>query len=82
MAECDCLAGCPFFHDRMTNMPALSGMMKKRYCLDDFMACARHQVKEALGKEIVPSNMFPSQFERARQMIGAARTSSAPQNPV
>ncbi|HUX52500.1 MAG TPA: hypothetical protein VMW73_17055 [Spirochaetia bacterium] len=82
MAECDCLAGCPFFHDKMTNMPALSGMMKKRYCLDDFMACARHQVKEELGKQTVPSDMYPSQFARARQMILAARPASAPQSPV
>ena len=69
MAECDCLAGCPFFHDRMANMPALSGIMKKRYCLDDYMSCARHTVKEALGKEKVPSTLFPSQHASARELI-------------
>jgi len=80
MADCDCLPGCPFFHDRMTNMPALSGMMKKRYCLDDFMACARHQVKEALGKEKVPSTLYPSQSEMAQKVISAVRSSSTPQS--
>ncbi|WP_455382847.1 hypothetical protein [Salinispira pacifica] len=74
MAECDCLPGCPFFHDRMQNMPALSGIMKKRYCLDDFMSCARHQVKEALGKEKVPGDLFPSQHERARTVIASGAT--------
>jgi len=64
MTECDCLGGCPFFHDKMANMPALAGMMKKHYCLGDFMVCARHQVKEKLGKEHVPANLFPNQAAR------------------
>jgi hypothetical protein len=50
-------------------MPALAGIMKKRYCLGDFSVCARHQVKEALGKENVPGDLFPNQFDRARMTI-------------
>ena len=69
MAECDCLSGCPFFHDKMANMPALSSIMKKRYCLDDYMSCARHKVKEALGKDRVPGDMFPSHHEKAARLI-------------
>ena len=69
MADCDCLPGCPFFNDRMENMPKIAGMMKKGYCQGDFMNCARHMVKEALGKEKVPSNLFPNQIEKAKALI-------------
>ncbi len=69
MADCDCLAGCPFFNDRMENMPTIAGLLKKEYCQKDFMNCARHLVKEALGKDKVPSNLFPNQSDRARILI-------------
>ena len=71
MADCDCLPGCPFFHDRMANMPALANIMKKKYCQGDFMACARHLVKEAMGKENVPGNLFPNQQDIANGLIAA-----------
>jgi hypothetical protein len=32
MAECECMGGCPFFSDKMANMPAMAAGFKKRYC--------------------------------------------------
>ncbi|WP_319475677.1 hypothetical protein [Marispirochaeta aestuarii] len=69
MAECECLPRCPFFNDKMQNMPSLASMMKKRYCLGDSSECARHIVFLALGSEKVPSDLFPSQVDRARQIV-------------
>jgi hypothetical protein len=69
MAECDCLAGCPFFNDKMKDMDSMSSLYKTRYCTGDFMKCARHVVKEALGKPAVPVDLYPNMHDRAAQII-------------
>jgi hypothetical protein len=69
VAECECLPKCPFFNDKMQNMPSLTSMMKKRYCLEDSSECARHIVFLVLGSEKVPADLYPSQAERAREIV-------------
>lgn len=69
MAECECLPGCPFFNDKMADVPATAQMMKKKYCLGDKTICARHMVFTALGKGTVPGNMFPNMREAAEKLI-------------
>lgn len=71
MAECECLPKCPFFHDKMSGMPDLASLMKKKYCLGDASGCARHIVFEAKGKGSVPANLFPNQVDKAKQIISA-----------
>ncbi len=78
MADCECLPKCPFFHDKMANMPAMASIMKKRYCLGDSTYCARHTVFKSLGREAVPMDLFPSQLERATQLIAASASSGTP----
>jgi hypothetical protein len=73
VSECDCLAGCPFFNDRMKDMEGSASLFKNRYCTGDFMKCARHQVKDALGKPAVPVDLYPNMQERAQQIIAAPR---------
>ncbi|MBN1242087.1 MAG: hypothetical protein JXA15_05190 [Spirochaetales bacterium] len=73
MADCECLPKCPFFHDRMENMPAMANLMKKRYCQGDATDCARHMIFLALGGDKVPPQLYPSQVERAREIIAAAK---------
>lgn len=67
--DCDCLAGCPFFNDRMPIDSGMGKIYKEKYCLGKFMDCARHKVKEALGKEKVPTNLYPNMFQKAEQII-------------
>jgi hypothetical protein len=55
----------------MADMPAMSGMYKKRYCQGDFSNCARYMVFKAKGLEFVPKDMFPNQQERAQVIIAA-----------
>ena len=69
MPDCDCLPGCPFFNDKMAHMPNMSEMMKNRFCKGNFDSCARHTVKETLGKENVPLDLFPHQIEKAQAII-------------
>lgn len=69
MAECDCLQGCPFFNDRMAMRPGMAAVYKQRYCLGEYATCARHQVKQGLGKAAVPADLFPNMEERARVIL-------------
>ena len=69
MAECKLLKGCPFFNDKLKEMPALADQYKRKYCLGDHTGCARFIVFSKLGKSAVPPDLFPNQQPRARQII-------------
>ncbi len=69
MADCVCVPRCPFFNDRMGQMPATAELMKKRYCQGDQTQCARYMVFSKLGPEKVPSDLYPTQIERAQQVL-------------
>jgi len=73
MADCECLAGCLFFNDQMAEMPSMSNIIKERYCRGSSTHCARHMVFRTLGKAAVPTDLYPSQVERAEAQIAAAR---------
>ncbi len=69
MADCVCLPRCPFFNNRMADMPATAQLMKKRYCLGVQDSCARFMVFSKLGSEAVPLDLYPTQVERAREVL-------------
>ena len=69
MENCDCLPGCPFFNDKMADKSGMAAIYKRRYCKGDFMKCARHLVKEAIGKENVPVDLYPNMHDRAKEII-------------
>lgn len=70
MVNCESLPGCPFFNDKMANMPSMTALYKKNYCEGgDFEKCARYMVSKTLGKQAVPPDLFPNQTERARELI-------------
>ena len=69
MTECPSLQNCPFFNDKMANMPSTAEIIKKNNCKSDYTKCARYMVSKALGKEKVPSDLFPTQIENAKQLI-------------
>ena len=69
MQECELLAGCIFFNDKMSNMPSMADIYKERYCKKDNSGCARYMVFQALGKEKVPPDLFPNQREKAEEIL-------------
>ncbi len=69
MPECVCLARCPFFNDKMQDIPAMLLIYKEKYCLGDNEQCARHMVFQALGRERVPVDLYPNQQKRALKII-------------
>ena len=68
MAECERMSSCPFFSDKMANMPSVAEVMKRKYCLDDKSLCARYQA--ALAGLAVPSDLFPNDTKRLQQLLG------------
>ncbi|MDQ7830532.1 MAG: hypothetical protein RDU30_02260 [Desulfovibrionaceae bacterium] len=69
MADCEMIAKCIFFNDKMANMPAMAEMMKKKYCRGDNAKCARYLVCKKLGKEKVPADLSPAQTDRAQALL-------------
>jgi hypothetical protein len=69
MADCELLAGCIFFNDKMPTMPTMTAMFKKNFCKGDSSNCARYMVFKALGRPSVPPDMFPNMTDRARALI-------------
>ncbi len=65
--ECDRLKTCPFFSDRMANMPNVSEALKRIYCVGDKTQCARYQLASA-GVP-VPPDLFPQDTDRARDLL-------------
>ena len=72
MAACELTEGCIFFNNKMKGMPATAEIMKNKYCRDDFASCARHMVFQALGRPMVPADLFPQQTDRAQEIIRQA----------
>ena len=71
MADCELVVKCPFFNDKMKNMPAIAEQMKTKYCKGDNSYCARFMVFRALGREKVPANLVPNQIDRAEEIISS-----------
>ena len=72
MADCECLETCPFFNDKMANMPSMAEMLKSRYCKGDWASCARHRVFTVLGTDGVPGDLFPNQEADANKLLAAS----------
>ncbi|GFO54472.1 hypothetical protein GMSM_14790 [Geomonas sp. Red276] len=71
MADCEFLGNCIFFNDKMAAMPSTAGVIKMMYCNDNFVECARYVVRQQLGKEHVPSDLFPNHHDRAQLLVGS-----------
>jgi hypothetical protein len=69
MPDCELLPRCPFFHDKMKDMPAVAEALKKRLCRGDKTGCARYMVVAALGKGTAPEDLFPNHVDRAQKII-------------
>lgn len=69
MADCELLAGCIFFNDKMAKKPSTAELFKIRYCRGDCTKCARYMVFKALGRPKVPPDLYPNAVDRAEEII-------------
>nr|WP_321454167.1 hypothetical protein [uncultured Carboxylicivirga sp.] len=69
MPVCEKVERCPFFNEKMSNMPATAAGYKRKYCLGNNEQCARHIVLQKLGGDKVPLNLYPNQVDKAEKLI-------------
>jgi hypothetical protein len=69
MANCTLLEICPFFNDELKSIPGFVEAHKDIYCKGKYETCARYMIFTKLGRECVPSNLFPIQIKRAKAII-------------
>jgi hypothetical protein len=67
--ECKFIEKCPFFNGKMKTKQSLLKMYKKNYCLEDNSKCARYIIAIKLGKEYVPSNLYPNMYDKAMKLL-------------
>lgn len=72
MPNCDLISTCIFFNDNMADMPSTAEIFKNIYCKGDPDHCARMMVVKGLGREKVPSSLFPNQTDEALEIISKA----------
>ncbi len=70
--KCDLLGSCTYFRDRMVDLPAMAGLMRRKFCEGHPARCARHMVFVALGIGKVPRDLDPYNVERAEAIIELA----------
>lgn len=71
MAMCENLSKCPFYQGQMSLDSGLGSMYKKRYCEGNRSLCARYMVSSSLGKEYVPSSLYPNMTDKAKEILAA-----------
>ena len=69
MVKCKNLKDCPFFNDKMANMPGTSKLYKLRYCNSEYTKCARYIMADIVGGNEVPIDLFPNQHERVNKLL-------------
>jgi hypothetical protein len=69
MAKCERLEECPFYNDRLDNMPSVADAMKRLYCGRSYKQCALYVVKMSLGRKHVPVDLFPNDKIRAKILL-------------
>ena len=73
MADCEFLAECPFFNDKMAKMPRSASVMKETYCKGDFTRCARHRIATTLGRDKMPLDLWPQDGQKAEAALAGKK---------
>jgi hypothetical protein len=71
MADCELLAGCIFFNDKISDLPAAADFLRNKYCRGDNSEFARYTVFKALGRERVPRDLYPNDIDRGDEFISS-----------
>lgn len=69
MSQCNRIATCPFFNEKLPVMPLVKNMLKNDYCRSNSSICARHILSETLGDSHVPEDLFPNRYDKAEDIM-------------
>ncbi len=72
MEECEYLKDC-ILNKKLKDMPETLDLFKYIYCRGDRKKCARYRVATSAGKNDLPDDLFPTQNERADEIIARQR---------
>jgi hypothetical protein len=72
MADCPRISICRFYKQYLAQNPAMAENLRSRYCLSNYLACARYSVARGLGSDHVPDTLHPNQHAEARRMLGSS----------
>lgn len=72
MTDCPRISICPFYTQHLEKNPALAEELRGRYCLSNYLACARYSVAKGLGGERVPDTLHPNQHAEARRILAVS----------
>ena len=71
MADCPRTEICPFYPHYAQSIPEQAQELRERYCLGNYLACARYAVAKAKGGNSVPITLFPHQHAEARRLLAS-----------
>ena len=72
--ECERLANCSFYQNKMPIESGLGSLYRKKYCEGDKTRCARYLVVTKLGPEYVPDDLYPNMDKRAEEILAKNST--------
>jgi hypothetical protein len=73
IVKCNLVEKCEFFNDRLKDMPAMSEVLKERFCMREHKACARYLVFLEVGRDKIPENLFPNNIEKVAKLLSEAK---------
>ncbi|MHB1340539.1 MAG: hypothetical protein ACYC77_02820 [Coriobacteriia bacterium] len=71
MSGCKHLGYCYLTSDEAGFSPDFARAIRTTYCRGDYIACARYQMAEALGTDVVPGDLFPAELDRVRAALSS-----------
>jgi len=58
-----------FFKDQMATMSRSTEITKNMFCFNEYEKCAPYLVYRECGSEYVEIDLFPSEFNRAKEIL-------------
>ena len=82
MDRCQHFQKCPFFNNKMKNMPSLTQQLQEKYCNDAYNKCARYLVNKMFIEGYTPKDeqaviefekafdsLFPNNIDKAEKIV-------------
>ena len=69
MAECEVMNECTFYNGKMKLYSGIGKLYKTRYCLENNSSCAVYRIYKKLGKQSIPSDLYPNMTDKADAIL-------------
>jgi hypothetical protein len=69
MLQCECMGDCVLYSDALVTMPGIARIFHEKYCTGNQFTCARYKAYQALGEGQVPSDLYPHEHAKLRELL-------------